>query len=398
MLFFCSNLFVEEEKVIKNSKNPPSMSIHRFQKSIIRGFEKNNFAFNIINAPLMRAFPNYSVKKKKKTYTVQNGHEVINVGFCNLPGLNYITKTVSLYLELKGIAENLYQKTTFLLYNSYLPQSIAILLLKKKYKNVVSCNIVADIHGNYGLKTYSKGLKGFLTKQVGEIEDYFGKKHDSFVFLTEEMNKVFNKNHKPYIVMEGIYTENNSDDIRIADENIILYAGTLRLDYGIKHLLDAFSLIKDPSYKLYLAGGGDMVDTIMKYQKNDDRIKYLGYLSQDELLNVQQKAKVFVNPRENKEAFVKYSFPSKTMECLASGKPLISHKLSCYGTEYQNYIDFAEDDSALSLAKKIVEVCERTDNELLERGKVSRKFILNEKCEKNQVKKISSIFQGDLRH
>ena len=34
-----------------------------------------------------------------------------------------------------------------------------------------------------------------------------------------------------------------------------------------------------------------------------------------------------VNPRQNNEEFTKYSFPSKTMEYLASGVPVVAYKL-----------------------------------------------------------------------
>lgn len=62
--------------------------------------------------------------------------------------------------------------------------------------------------------------------------------------------------------MECTYTapiyisERESLNLTGAEERIIFYAGALREEYGIIHLLRAFSLIKDNRYRLWLAGGG----------------------------------------------------------------------------------------------------------------------------------------------
>lgn len=86
-----------------------------------------------------------------------------------------------------------------------------------------------------------------------------------------------------------------------------------------------------------------------------------------------------MNPRQNNEEFTKYSFPSKTMEYLSSGIPVVAYKLDGIPDEYDQYIQYVADDSIESLKKKLVEVCEMTREERQELGNIGRNFVLMKK-------------------
>ena len=57
------------------------------------------------------------------------------------------------------------------------------------------------------------------------------------------------------------------------------------------------------------------------------RIEFLGMLPRTDVLELQSKATILVNPRQPVGDFTKYSFPSKTIEYMASGTPLLMYKL-----------------------------------------------------------------------
>ena len=103
-------------------------------------------------------------------------------------------------------------------------------------------------------------------------------------------------------------------------------------------------------------------------------------------------ATVLVSPRKSNHVFVKYSFPSKTMECLASGKPYIAHKLPCEPEEYGMFIQYPDDESDEALGKKIEEICDASDEERETIGEKGREFIIKEKnpekmCKRNWLAK-----------
>lgn len=75
------------------------------------------------------------------------------------------------------------------------------------------------------------------------------------------------------------------------------------------------------------------------------------------------------------------------MECLASGKPYVAHRLPSYSAAYDKIIFYAENESDGALADKLIEVCMLPVDKRNEAGRNARNFILQEKILKNNVRK-----------
>ncbi|MFQ9737208.1 MAG: glycosyltransferase [Christensenellaceae bacterium] len=206
------------------------------------------------------------------------------------------------------------------------------------------------------------------------------------------------KIEKPYCVMEGIATENigalekKSQPITEIEKNIV-YTGTLHERFGILNLLQAFKEIPYPNYRLIICGIGDSEKKIIEASKQDSRIIFMGQLSRDEILKLQKVATVLVNPRQNNEEFTKYSFPSKNLEYLSSGIPLVAYKLDGILDEYDDYINYVEDNSIVSLRNKLIEVCEWTYEKRELFGYKAQKFVLEQKNQLIQTKKIIELIE-----
>lgn len=76
----------------------------------------------------------------------------------------------------------------------------------------------------------------------------------------------------------------------------LIFAGRLLEIKGIKLLLDAFSLIQDTNTNLVICGEGNLSKIVEAATQNDNRIIYMGQLSQQELSIQYQKADVAVFP------------------------------------------------------------------------------------------------------
>ena len=150
-------------------------------------------------------------------------------------------------------------------------------------------------------------------------KDYY--KHiDSFVLMTEFMKYEYEINEDNYVVVEGLYNTQRNFNMFIDKEShkTILYSGIIAKQFGIIHLLDAFSVIKNSDYRLWICGDGDGKDEVLRRVNEDSRIKYFGQIKREEVLKLQRRATVLVNPRFSNEEFTLFSFPSKTMEYMAS--------------------------------------------------------------------------------
>ncbi len=397
-IIFCSTMFTEIDENIKNSKSPNSVSGHKYQFNIIKGLIENNCDVTVINIQRVRRYPSYKkIILKKQDFKMCEKNTGVTVGCLNVFALNYITASINVYRVLKSIVEkHRNEKIILMTFNTYLPQTIAMLKIRSRFSNVLLCDLIGDIRNpKFGILNHTKGIKGKLIRFYESKEDEFAIKFDCFVLLTSAMATALNIKNKPYIELECPF-ESMADEemynIARKDEGyMIFYAGELSKEYGVDHLVRAFKLIIDRNYKLILAGNGTLTNYIKKEEKEDSRIRYLGFITPYEVIQYQKKASVVISPRTTRYEYVKYSFPSKTMECLASGIPYIAHKMPSIPDEYDEYIFYPKDESDISLKEKIVEVCNLPQEYLYEHGKRARDFILLKKNSKVLTKKIVNL-------
>ena len=162
------------------------------------------------------------------------------------------------------------------------------------------------------------------------------------------------------------------------------------------HLVDAFEGITDPNYRLILCGKGDAEEQILQIAQRDPRIIYKGQLQHDEILRLQAESTVLVNPRQNNEEYTKYSFPSKIMEYLSSGTPVIAYKLDGMPDEYDDYIHYVLDSSEETLTNTLIRVCNMRQDELDDTGRKAQNFVWIEKSAKMQVYKVLDMIKNTI--
>ncbi len=403
---YCSLLLPEEKKLAERAKERLSgISGHKVTYAAIKGIDENLHhpvtVFNIINTLNYPKFPQVIFHEEKWSHV--GGSKDWHIGYINLFGIKYVTQAVNLHKKLrKWVRSRGHGKCLVCVHYIYYPAMLAAAWLKKEYGNrVVLCLNTGDVPGKYGLCPQEKmNLKRFLIEQIVDkgimkMADAF----DCFVFATKDMAEAFDVNSKPFVVLECVYTPpvaSNAIEPEkkvMRNKKIVFYAGALREEYGIGHLLRAFSLIRDPDYRLVLAGGGSAEKEVRKAAKKDSRIKYIGFISPKEVVGWQQRSTVLINPRTSGLDYVKYSFPSKSVDSLASGKPYIAHKLPCDPPEYGQYIQYADDETDKGLRDKIVEICEMPEKEREWIGNKGKMFILNEKNPKAMCERIVDMWE-----
>ena len=144
-------------------------------------------------------------------------------------------------------------------------------LIASKLCRVKSVAIITDLP-NYMNYTKQKGSAFFNlhTKLYRGLCNYFLKRYDYYIILTEQMNELVNLKSKPYVVIEGMVdVKMNKMPNKIEDkyeEKVIIYAGALYEKYGVKSLIEAFIELKDKDARLWLFGDGDLVNEINTYQ------------------------------------------------------------------------------------------------------------------------------------
>ena len=177
------------------------------------------------------------------------------------------------------------------------------------------------------------------------------------------------------------------------EPRVCFYAGGVSKQYGLGNLVDGFRAADLPNTQLHIYGPGDYVEELKQIAQEDPRIFYGGMLLNTEIVTKEQEATLLVNPRPTEEAYVKYSFPSKTMEYMAWGTPVATTVLPGMPGEYHPYVYLLEDETAEGIARKLTEVLAASDEELFRKGTEARKFVLEQKNNVIQAQKILEMLK-----
>ncbi len=380
----------DEKKIKEKSVNGCLQNqVNAFQWNCIDGiYEVLRSGIKIINVLPVGIFPfqyrDLYLKSGNWNYNGEMHHEV---GSINIPFLKQYFRALKISRILKKAKD-----TEIVVYTTYLPFLKAVRNLDNHYNITL---IVTDLPEYYDYSSNTGNIKKFFRKMNNKKIYKCLERIDRFVLLTEQMKDRLNVGNRPYTIVEGICKNLNSNQSNVSAVNngkkIILYTGTLNRRFGIDVLVKAFSLIKDGDYELWFCGGGDYENEIKTKADADKRIVFFGYISKKEVEEKQQIASVLVNPRQNIGEYTKYSFPSKTMEYLASGKPVVAYKLDGIPDEYDDYLNYVEDNTPEALCRKLKEVCEDTTGVYMKKACSAIDFLMKHKSPSAQAKKIISI-------
>ena len=245
-------------------------------------------------------------------------------------------------------------------------------MLAARLRGKQCIGIVTDLPDMLGGSQFSKKIANFVIRHC-----------TGYVLLTEAMNGYLNKTGKPYVILEGhsdiTMRERIPDMDKKTSPRICFYAGGVSRQYGLANLVEGFRAAELENAQLHIYGPGDYVKELQEIAREDDRVFYGGMLLNTEIVGKEQEAALLVNPRPTGEEYVKYSFPSKTMEYMASGTPVLTTVLPGMPKEYHPYVYLLEDESAEGITKKLKEVLAQSDEALFQKGCEARRFVLEEK-------------------
>jgi len=214
----------------------------------------------------------------------------------------------------------------------------------------------------------------------------------NYVFLTEPMNEALNPYCKPYIVIEGICDEDvKLDEISQNRERAALYAGLLDADYGVKNMVDAFLKADIPGCVLHICGSGPYVDELKEIVKSHKNVEYHGVLLNKAVMEMEKKVSLLINPRPSTGKFTKYSFPSKNMEYMTSGTPVLAMRLAGIPGEYYNYMYTFSGESVEEMAENISFIFKQPYENLNEMGRRAYEFVVTNKNAVAQTAKLLNL-------
>ena len=260
---------------------------------------------------------------------------------------------------------------------------ICVLLItyRQKGKNIILLESIVELNFSIpilfcrilGYKIIHDVVENFFIQNIETSKTKFGNSFvsrffyrytsiltDGIIVISENLYRLYSEFHKPLI---KIY---NSIEIKDVDykrnprnkDFTFLYSGTFGTKDGVKDLILAFNQISTDNFNLKLVLTGvnksKYFYECMDLMKNNNKINYLGYLSEENLQKEYQNADVLIVTRDN-SLFADYGFPYKLSEYLTFKKPVISSSVSDIPLLFTDYIDilFTEPSNVDSIIEKM---------------------------------------------
>lgn len=387
----CSYSALQVAEFQKNSKRGFQSAAQNYQEALTKGFVNNPIvSLKALSIPSLSTFPfgNRSLFIKNVPYVFDGNELGKSFGFLNLPILNKAHQSrIDRYID-NWHAESKAEEKVILVYAMQRNLMQYAVDAKKRHKGIKLCLFVPDLPIYMNCNKYYK-LLGLQKRDVKIINRLY-RLFDKYVLLTQPMAQYLQLSNRPYLIVDGLYNETPFSVNQKADCNTktLMYAGGIQTRYGVFDLIEAFSQIDNKNFKLVLCGPCSEMDTLTQYLHRDNRIQYLGVIPTTSVREMQKSVTLLVNPRHSNEEFTKYSFPSKTIEYMASGTPVLMCPLPSMSEEYYNYVYLLDDESINGMRDKIISICSLDSKELSKKGYNARNFILENKTAAKQVSRI----------
>lgn len=234
------------------------------------------------------------------------------------------------------------------------------------------------------------------------VNNWLFKKTDAFIILTEMMNQKVNHKHKPFIVLEGHVDADAPTPEKLIPYEVsdgvktLLYAGSLKRIYGIDYLVKGFVKADIPDAQLRIYGDGDFKEELLSLCQKYPGVMYMGVKDNAHIVAQEQKASLLINPRPIAPEYTKYSFPSKNMEYMVSGTPLLTTKLPGMPEEYYPYVYFMGEETPDNAAEVLRSILDLPLEERQKKGKAAREFVLTNKSNVIQAKRILEFLKDSV--
>lgn len=354
-------------------------AVQKFNRLVAEGLSRNDYEVTALSTF-------YSPVKGTGYYRKRENVKGVNYEYIFSPNNHVLRKIwLTVYCFLKVLLWGTFGKKEKVLIADVLNISACMgAVAASRLVGLRRVGIVTDLPGLMvgGIDTTKGKEKKWFSIIKTKLNYSYLSHFSHYVFLTEQMNQAINIRRRPYIVMEGLVDADMQipEDSPKENKKIIIYAGGLHERYGLKILVEGFMQTKDREAELWIYGNGPFAEALQEYSIRDPRVVYKGTRPNSEVVEAEIKATLLVNPRPTHESFTKYSFPSKNMEYMVSGTPVLTTKLPGMPLEYYPYVYlFDQGETSEGYAKVLSRIMSLPTIELQNKGQSARQWVLKNK-------------------
>ncbi len=382
-------------KDLESSSKAVSVAGNNMENELIKNFteiQKQNF-YSISIVPLP-SYPRSSrVIYRKKDLNLENDAISHSIGYINIPLIKQLTIMFSLLFSLitKIISikrKNKKEKIVVMTYNSASFLAIPVFLVSMLFRITKVC-LVVDIPITFQNK------KSLYFKIAKNVDNYVSlrlfKKYDAMVTLVEQTVKDFAPGVPYKLINYSVkkLVRNSTKSIyNDTGKILITFTGALEPYYGIKEMVEAVKELPF-EYRLNLYGRGSLENYIREEMDHNLKIHFHGLVSNEEAVLAQCNSAILLLIRTNQE-LNKYGLPSKIIEYLASGTPIISTPISSIPSDLNQFINYIDDFTPETIANMIKIITKNEDayRKFLIKAQLGKQYVLDHYTWEKQANEI----------
>lgn len=387
IIFVGSTVDRETLKTLKDA----SVAGNKMELGFVQGFLDNEIPTVAVSVEAHGMWKmNHQPIFVKGKYLKAGDADIKTVPYINIPVVKQILIVNNLKKKLKElISAGGYSGATLMVYNTMTIFAKPVLDIARR-EGLKCIAVIADLP--------IKNKKSFIRKWEDARQVNAISKFDALIPLTEHIARDFAPD-TPYCVVEAGCNPN--DYAAQQEEGLpegvktIVFSGTLNELSGVELLLDAMRLVKEPGIVLNIYGDGPLKQYVVEKSKNSSNVNYLGRIANDQMMKIQSKASLLVCPRKSDEFTTKYTFPSKVLEYICAGVPVLANRLAGIPAEYEGYISYAHSESPEDWSRMLEQILSDDNYEKYKhKALLARERVFNTKSWKAQTQRVVDCFAG----
>jgi len=363
---------VDDETMAEIVRKSPVMPVqtHQFAWNFVRSLRSAGVEVGLLSVLPVPDFPEYPKVLIRGRKIAQEEVRGCSMSFVNLLVLKHITRFLSCLTVGSGYVYR-FRADVVILHGVHSP-FLSFALILRALRGVKCIVVLTDPPGL--VRPGDSRLVGLLKGIDRSVIRTLASRFDGAIALTKPLADDFAPGVQAQ-VMEGfadpsaVASITSGTNLERGMTFAIAYAGGLTSEYGVKDLVEAFQATAKPGWTLHLFGSGPLSKWIDAVAEQDEAIVVHGSVLRSELLPQLSTMNLLVNPRPPDQSFVRYSFPSKILEYMSLGVPVLSTRLSGIPVEYFEFIQGVGVDSTLKDALAEAEFMRVENQRRAERGK-----------------------------
>ncbi|QKH35952.1 glycosyltransferase [Achromobacter pestifer] len=359
--FFCPQAYFDlHDKAEKNHQ----YAARKLESRIVDGLRQNDVEVETIGLYPARIFPrNRTVLLKAFKGVDAHGQQAQAVGYINMPFLSHMSRTISiLSAGWRCLRQKRERPSAILVYSLHTPLVLSAAILSKWFR-IPFYIYVPDLpqYMNVGVKR--SRLFNFLKRIDTSLVLSLSDRATGIIGITSELVQSRPSwSGKRTAVLEGVAEASDAPDEAQKQHDsetlnkygltkgFVFYAGGLAEPYGVGILIEAVKQLGGQVH-LVLCGAGSMNAAVRRAASEHPQIHYLGSIPPEDVKALSRSASFLVNARIPGDAYLQYSFPSKLLEYMATGVPVVSSRLPGIPQEYYAHLLVLDDVTAEGLAE-----------------------------------------------